>query len=144
MQTSISLKWKPNPLHVHQEGFTCMYQILWKTKNIFYIKVGGVSIFEQSSENRTNLSIFFFFSIKNLTWFNMLIYLRTKVLYGPHLCRGLRKALQQINQFRFPLDSLIRPTEMRSIQPELFQSEAPTRAATSLQRIRDYFLVIHS
>ena len=24
MQTSISLKWKPNLLHVHQDGFTCM------------------------------------------------------------------------------------------------------------------------
>ena len=24
MQTSISLKWKPNLPHVHQEGFTCM------------------------------------------------------------------------------------------------------------------------
>ena len=34
MQTSISLKWKPNLPHVHQEGFTCMifpklFQINW-------------------------------------------------------------------------------------------------------------------
>ena len=26
MQTSVSLKWKPNLPHVHQEGFTCMLQ----------------------------------------------------------------------------------------------------------------------
>ena len=30
MQTSISLKWKPNLPHVHQEGFTCMLNVQLK------------------------------------------------------------------------------------------------------------------
>ena len=41
----------------------------------------------------------------NISFIYILIIIRTKVLHGPLLCRGLRKVLQQINKFYIAMSS---------------------------------------